>query len=104
MSTLNVVRALGDAVVLSYERTFDRLVVALRLWDESSVSLVAAGVGFLEDIGTWECDGVVRIESLDRVDRLGYGIVDTDLIPTLQFAASSLVLVDADGREERLSD
>lgn len=93
MSSGNLVHAFGDAVVVSYERTFDKLQISLRLWDESEARLLAEGVGHLEDTGTWECDGLVRDPSLDAGDLLGYAVVDTDAVPTLRFAARSVELV-----------
>jgi len=103
MSPAAVVKTLGDAVVLSYERSFEELVVTIRLWDESTVRLIARGVGFLDDAGTWECDGVVRLESLDQAGGLGYAIVDTDAQPTLRFVAETLTMLDSTGQEELLS-
>ena len=81
----------GDSTVRRYTRTFDSLEVELTMWDESAKTLRAEGVTRLEDDGTHECDGVVRVPELDRLDEgLGYGIVDTDGNVTLRFRAHQL--------------
>lgn len=103
MSSLTVLKTLGDAVVLSYERTFSELRLLIRLWDDATATLVAEGVRVLEDSGTWECEGVVRLGSLDGEDALGYGIVDTESSPTLRFTAAKVLLLDGEGNAEQLS-
>jgi hypothetical protein len=97
MSSHNLVRAFGDAVVLSFKRTFDKLEITLRLWDESEARLVAEGVTLLEDMGTWECDGLVRYPALDGDDVQGYAVVDTDAVPTLRFAARTVEFLPMPG-------
>ena len=87
---LDVVLATGDAHVAAYERTFDRLVVRLVMWDESEKEVVATGVGRLQDAGTWECDAVVRDPSFDDDDRIGYAVIDTEGNRTLQFSACDI--------------
>ena len=103
MSSPAVLKTMGDAVVLSYERTFSRLVLLIRLWDEATATLIAEGVQLLEDSGTWECEGIVRLESLDSKDVLGYAIVDTDSTPTLRFTAAKVLLLCGEGNAEQLS-
>ncbi len=103
MSPLTVLKTFGDAVVLSYERRFDRLELLIRLWDDAAATLIAEGVLVLEDSGTWECEGVVRLQSLDSKGALGYAIVDTDLTPTLRFTAAKVLLLDGEGNAEQLS-
>jgi hypothetical protein len=103
MSSPTVLKTMGDAVVVSYERTFSRLVLRIRLWDEATATLIAEDVQVLEDSGTWECEGVVRLESLDGEDALGYAIVDTDSTPTLRFTAAKVLLLDGEGNAEHLS-
>lgn len=102
MSGIEVLKILSDAVVLSYERSFDRLVVSLRLWNEEAASLVVDGVTWLEDTGTWECDGVVRLSTLDTTDGYGFGIVDTDSNSTLRFVARRVIFISPSGQEEPL--
>ncbi len=83
----------GDAHVASYTRTFDDLVVRLVLWDESVREVRFAGVGVLHDVGTWECDAIVRYPELDEPDgdRRGYAVIDTEANPTLTFSATDIV-------------
>lgn len=101
-AALEVVKVVSDAVILSYLRTFDHLVIRLQLWDEEEATLIGAGVGRLEDTGTWECDGVVRLTDLDEPGRCGFAILDTDANQTLRFVASSLIFVAPNGQEEIL--
>ena len=83
-----VVLSTPDATVRRYTRTFDSLEVELTMWDESEKTLRAEGVSCLEDDGTHECDGLIRVPELDRPDEgLGYGIVDTEGNVTLRFRA-----------------
>lgn len=82
----------GDAHVQEYSRTFDGLEIHVVLWDETVRRIRALDVGVLHDIGTWECDALVRYPSLDEGDRQGYAIIDTDGIPTLTFAAGEIDL------------
>ena len=87
---MEVLRATGDATLDGYRVMFDRLVLALRLWDESEQELVAEGVNLLVDEGTHEVDGIVRVPELDASDgRLGYGLIDTDGRLTLRFRAAA---------------
>jgi hypothetical protein len=87
-----VLAATGDAHVLAYRRTFDELEIEIETWDEELRVVRARGVVVLHDIGTWECDGVVRFPELDDGDLRGYAIVDTEDVATLTFNARELVL------------
>ena len=100
MSSLTVLKTMGDGVVLSYERTFSRLVLLTRLWDEGAATLIADGVQLLEDSGTSDCEGIVRLESLDSKDVLGYAIADTDSTPTRRFTAAKVLVLDGEGNAE----
>jgi len=83
----------GDANVASYERTFDELVIRLVLWDESSREVKATGVTVSHDVGTWECDAIVRYPDFDDDEgRTGYAVINTDSEATLTFAAEQLDL------------
>jgi hypothetical protein len=64
MTTDDVLLATGDATLRRYERTFDRLTIELTMWDESVKTITAAGVTWLQDTGTWEVDGLVRVPAL----------------------------------------
>lgn len=82
----------GDAHVRESTRRFDELSITVVLWDESVKTVQARGVGVSHDMGTWECDAVVRYPPLDDPDteRLGYALIDTDGTPTLTFSASEI--------------
>lgn len=87
-----VVLSTGDAHVTHFSRRFDTLEIELVLWDERTKTVRATGVAELHDIGTWECDGIVRCPALDDGERLGYAVVDTDDNETLRFNALGIQL------------
>jgi hypothetical protein len=91
-SSGDVLLATGDATLRRYERTFDTLTLELTMWDESTKVITARGVSLLEDAGTWEVDGIVRIPALDEGARQGFGLVDTERKVTLRFRCEALDL------------
>ena len=92
MTAGEVLLATGDATLRRYERTFDTLTIELTMWDERIKIITARGVSMLNDIGTWEVDGIVRVAALDDGTRRGVGLVDTERNITLQFRCEELDL------------
>ena len=88
----DVLLVTGDATLRRYERTFETLTLELTMWDESTKVITARGVSLLQDNGTWEVDGVVRVPVLDEGSHRGYGLVDTEQNITLQFRCEALDL------------
>jgi hypothetical protein len=90
MSVPDVILSTPGATLRRYVRAFDQLTLELVLWDESTRSLVATGVTFLEDQGTWEVDALVRLSDLNLEGKRGYGIVNVEGAVTLRFVADNL--------------
>jgi hypothetical protein len=88
----DVLLATGDATVSSYTVRFDSLDIDLKLWDETTRRVRATGVSYLTDVGSWECDGIVRLPELDSEDGEGFGIVSTEGEATLKFRAKAIDL------------
>lgn len=86
----DLVLSTGDAHMISYTRSSDLLTIELELWNELTKLIVAHGVRELHDVGTWECDAIVRDSSLDGDEVIGYAIVDTERNRTLRFNAERL--------------
>jgi hypothetical protein len=85
-----IVRSTGDATLSTYSRTFDTLTLHLTLWDESPLQVTAHGVQSLLDEGSWEVDGIVRLPALDHDSVFGFGLIDTEGVVTMRFAALRL--------------
>ncbi len=100
MTSTDVLKAFGDAYLTVYRKSFDRIEIDIRLWDETVAQIVAEQVGSVEDSGTWECEGLVRLSAADGHPR--FAIVDTEQNPTLRFEAGRISYINPDGSTDSL--
>ena len=92
MTADDVLLATGDATLRRYRANLRSPHDRADDVDESVKTITAAGVTWLQDTGTWEVDGLVRVHALDEGARQGVGLVDTERNLTLQFRCETLEL------------
>lgn len=101
-ASTEVLKAFGDAYVTVYGRSFDRLEIDIQLWDETVAQIVAEEAGAATEMGTWECEGLVRLDATSE-GTPRFAVIDTDQNPTLSFTASRVSYVSPDGTSELLA-
>lgn len=96
-----VLRTFGDAYIPLYRKSFDRLEIDVQLWDETIARFVAEDAQSIEDLGTWECEALLRLPTASgTLPR--FAIVDTDHNTTLSFTAGRISYMKPDGATELL--